>query len=237
MSDPGLTRASARAEAFRDAAVAAAAAHPPAVDPIGDPPNRVSNWNAANMLTLLRLALVPVFAVVLFADGGHNAGWRIAAWAVFAVASITDRIDGEIARRRQLVTELGKLADPIADKALMGAALIGLSALDDLPWWVTIVVLARELGVTGLRFWVLRHGVIPASRGGKVKTLVQAVAIGLYVLPLWHLLHVAAQVIMAAALVLTITTGIDYVARAVSLRRRARQSAMELPERESRSYG
>lgn len=222
MSDPGPTRASLRAEALRDAAAAAAAAHPPAVDPIGDAPDPVSNLNAANLLTLLRLALVPVFAVVLFADGGHNSGWRITAWAVFAVASITDRIDGEVARRRQLVTELGKLADPIADKALMGAALIGLSVLDDLPWWVTVVILARELGVTGLRFWVLRHGVIPASRGGKVKTLVQAVAIGLYVLPLWHPLHVVAEVIMAAALVLTLATGVDYVARAVALRRRAR---------------
>lgn len=225
MSDAGPSRTGARAEAFRDAAVAAAAAYPPPADPIGDPPSRVSNWNAANMLTLLRLALVPVFAVVLFADGGHDAGWRIAAWVVFAAASITDRIDGEIARRRHLITDLGKLADPIADKALMGAALIGLSALDDLPWWVTIVILARELGVTGLRFWVLRHGVIPASRGGKVKTLVQAIAIGLYVLPLWHPLHVLAEVIMAAALILTIVTGMDYVARAVSLRRRSQAVA------------
>ena len=104
-------------------------------------------------------------------------------WAVFAVASITDRFDGELARKRSLVTEFGKLADPIADKALVGAALIGLSLLGDLPWWVTVVMLVREVGVTVLRFWVIRHGVIAASRGGKVKTLLQAVAIGLFVLP------------------------------------------------------
>ena len=157
---------------------------PPPPDPINDPVNTVSDWNIANALTLLRILLVPVFAVVLFTDGGHHSGWRIAAWGVFAVASITDRIDGELARRRHLVTELGKLADPIADKALIGMALVGLSVLHELAWWVTVVVLARELAVTGLRFWVIRHGVIAASRGGKVKTLLQAVAIGLYVLPL-----------------------------------------------------
>ena len=103
---------------------------------------------------------------------------------VFAVASVTDRLDGDLARRRSLVTDFGKIADPIADKALTGAALIGLSALDELPWWVTVVILVRELGITLLRFWVIRHGVIPASRGGKLKTLLQTVAIGLYVLPL-----------------------------------------------------
>jgi CDP-diacylglycerol---glycerol-3-phosphate 3-phosphatidyltransferase len=200
----------------------AAALRPPPPDPINDPVNPVSDWNIANALTLLRILLVPVFAVVLFTDGGHHAGWRIAAWGVFAVASITDRIDGELARRRHLVTELGKLADPIADKALIGMALIGLSALDELAWWVTVVILARELAVTGLRFWVIRLGVIPASRGGKVKTLLQGVAIGLYVLPLSGALHAVAAVVMAAALVLTVGTGVDYVARAVSLRRQGR---------------
>ena len=180
---------------------------PPPPDPINDPVNRVSDWNLANALTLMRILLVPVFAVVLFTDGGHNTGWRVGAWGVFAIASITDRIDGEIARRRHLVTELGKLADPIADKALIGMALIGLSSLGELTWWVTVVILARELGVTGLRFWVIRHGVIPASRGGKVKTLLQAVAIGLYVLPLSGAWHDIAAVIMGAAVVLTVITG------------------------------
>jgi CDP-diacylglycerol--glycerol-3-phosphate 3-phosphatidyltransferase len=223
---PRFTAADGRLSAA-EARLTAAAMRPPPPDPINDPVNTVSDWNIANALTLLRILLVPVFAVVLFTDGGHHTGWRIAAWGVFAVASITDRIDGELARRRHLVTELGKLADPIADKALIGMALIGLSSLDELAWWVTVVILARELAVTGLRFWVIRLGVIPASRGGKVKTLLQAVAIGLYVLPLSGALHAVAAVVMAAALVLTVVTGVDYVARAVSLRRqgRARQPA------------
>jgi CDP-diacylglycerol--glycerol-3-phosphate 3-phosphatidyltransferase len=194
-------------------------------DPLADPPSPASAWNIANGLTVFRLALVPVFLVVLFWGTGHETGWRIAAWAVFAVASITDRFDGDIARRRGLVTEFGKLADPIADKALIGAALVGLSALGELWWWVTIVVLVREIGVTLLRFWVIRHGVMPSSRGGKVKTFLQAVAIGLYVLPLSGWLHDIATVIMAAAVVVALATGADYVARAVRLRRASLRSA------------
>ena len=112
--------------------------------------------------------------------------------STFAVASVTDRIDGELARRRGLVTDFGKIADPIADKALIGAALVGLSLLDELPWWVTVVILVREIGITLLRFLVIRHGVMPASRGGKLKTLLQALAIGLLVLPLAAWLHDAA---------------------------------------------
>ena len=134
---------------------------------------------------------------------------------VFAVAVITDRFDGALARNYGMVTEFGTLADPIADKTLIGAALIGLSMLGDLPWWVTVVILAREVGITVLRFAVMRRGVIPASRGGKLKTLVQAVAIGLFVLPLSGPWLVAASVVMAAAIVLTVVTGFDYVASAV----------------------
>src|SRR5262245_5995715 len=137
------------------------------------------------------------------------------AFAIFAAAVITDHIDGRIARSYDLVTEFGTLADPIADKALVGAALIGLSMLGDLPWWVTGVILAREIGVTVLRLAVLRHGVIPASRGGKLKTSVQAVAIGLFLLPLSGLWLSAAWAVMWAALVLTVLTGVDYVVSAV----------------------
>ena len=191
-------------------------------DPMAARSDAVSAWNIANALTVLRLLLVPVFAVVLVHGDGHQAGWRIGAWCVFAVASMTDRFDGEIARRRGLVTEFGKLADPIADKALMSTALIGLSRLGDLPWWITVVIVVREVGVTLLRFWVIRHGVIPASRGGKVKTLLETVAIGLFVLPLagwpgW--LHASAWVVMIAAVAIALVTGVDYVARAVRLRR------------------
>jgi CDP-diacylglycerol--glycerol-3-phosphate 3-phosphatidyltransferase len=194
-------------------------------DPIADPPSPASAWNIANGLTVVRLLLVPVFIVVLFHGTGHLTSWRIWAAGVFALASITDRFDGEIARKRGLVTEFGKLADPIADKALVGAALIGLSTLHELPWWVTVVMVVREVGVTVLRFWVIRHGVIAASRGGKVKTLLQTVAIGLFVLPLSGWLHFVAWVIMIAAVVLALVTGVDYVARAVRLRRTGRALA------------
>jgi CDP-diacylglycerol---glycerol-3-phosphate 3-phosphatidyltransferase len=191
-------------------------------DHLGDPVQSVSVLNVANLLTVVRLLLVPVFAVALFHDGGHDTAWRWIAFGIFAVASVTDLVDGELARRRGLVTSFGKIADPIADKALMGTALVGLSLLGDMPWWVTVVVLVREIGVTLLRFWVIRHGVIPASRGGKAKTLLQAIAIGLYVLPLTGWLRTVSAVILAAAVVLTVVTGIDYVARALALRRTGR---------------
>ncbi|GAC1607290.1 MAG: CDP-diacylglycerol--glycerol-3-phosphate 3-phosphatidyltransferase [Mycobacteriales bacterium] len=192
---------------------------------------RVSNLNIANQLTILRLLLVPVFAVALLWDGGHSSGWRVAAWAIFAVASWTDRIDGQLARSRGLVTSFGKLADPIADKALIGTALIGLSILDLLPWWVTAIVVVRETLVTLLRFWVIRHGVIPASRGGKLKTLLQGLAIGLYVLPLSGWLGTARAVVMVLAVVVTVVTGIDYVARALTLRQTSDRAAMKRARR------
>ncbi len=171
--------------------------------------------NAANALTVLRLALVPVFVACLLAGG---AGWRVMAFAVFAIASVTDLLDGRIARRRGLITDFGKIADPVADKVLTGAALVTLSALGELPWWVTVVILTREIWVTVLRFWVIRRGVIAASRGGKLKTLLQVVAIALYVLP--GPLAVAREVTMTAAVVVTVVTGVDYTVRAVRLPRR-----------------
>ena len=185
-------------------------------------PRRVPMVNIANALTVSRLLLVPVFLTALFADGGTSTGWRTVATVVFALASATDRLDGDLARRRGLVTDVGKMADPIADKALTGTALVGLSALDLLPWWVTVVILTRELGITLLRFWVIRHGVIPASRGGKYKTFLQTIAIGLYLLPLTDWLATVAAWVMGAALILTVVTGVDYVVRALALRRAAR---------------
>jgi CDP-diacylglycerol--glycerol-3-phosphate 3-phosphatidyltransferase len=170
--------------------------------------------NVANALTVLRLGLVPVF-VSLLVEGG--AGWRIAAFVVFGVASLTDLLDGELARRRGLITDFGKIADPIADKALTGSALVTLSALGELSWWITSVILFRELAVTGLRFWVIRRGVIPASRGGKAKTLLQVIAIGLYILP--GPSGVTRGLVMAVAVAVTLVTGADYAARAVRLRR------------------
>lgn len=192
-------------------------------DPITDPVSDVPVVNLANALTVFRIALVPVFLVTLFVDGGHDTAWRIAAWVVFAVAAVTDQVDGRVARSRGLVTDFGKMADPIADKALIGAALVGLSILGDLTWWVTVVIIVRELGVTALRFWVLRHAVIPASRGGKLKTLLQAVAIGLYILPLPGPVHWAAVVVMVLAVVMTIVTGLDYVWQALRVRSEGRR--------------
>jgi CDP-diacylglycerol--glycerol-3-phosphate 3-phosphatidyltransferase len=186
-----------------------------------------SVWNIANLLTMLRLALVPVFVMLLLADGGHNPKWRAVAWAAFAIAMITDLFDGEIARRQGLVTDFGKIADPIADKAIMGAALIGLSVLGDLPWWVTAVILARELGITLMRFWVIKYSVIPASRGGKLKTLTQGIAVGMYVLPLTGWLATGRAVLMGLAVVLTVATGADYVRQAVQLRREGLARAAE----------
>lgn len=180
---------------------------------------RPSLWNIANVLTMVRLLLVPGFVVLLVHDDGHDPAWRSFAWAAFAVAMITDLFDGELARRYGLVTDFGKIADPIADKAIMGAALIGLSALGDLPWWVTAVILFRELGITLMRFWVIRWGVIPASRGGKLKTLTQGVAVGMYILVLTGPLATLRAVLMGAAVVLTVVTGLDYVRQAVVMRR------------------
>ena len=188
-------------------------------DPAATPPQSARVVNLPNALTLVRLALVPVFAALLLADGGVDDERRYWATVVFALAIITDRYEGMIARRRGQVTEFGKLADPIADKALTGTALIGLSVLELLPWWVTLTILVREVGVTLLRFWVLRHGVIAASRGGKAKTVVQALAIGLYTLPLDGLFGTARWWVMAVAVVLTVVTGLDYVYRALVLRR------------------
>jgi CDP-diacylglycerol--glycerol-3-phosphate 3-phosphatidyltransferase len=209
---------------------------PAGADPAALPaPPGVSIWNIANALTFVRLLLVPVFAVLLLHDGGRQGSWRVAATVVFGVASLTDRFDGELARRRGLITDVGKIVDPIADKALIGTALVGLSWLDQLSWWVTVVVLVRELGVTALRFVVIRHGVMPASRGGKVKTFLQASAIGLYLLPLHGHWQTLAAVVMAAAVVVTLVTGADYVARAMTLRRTSERAQRKRAERAARN--
>jgi len=202
-------------------------------DPAAAAADPVRILNIANGLTVLRLALVPVFVVLLMTDDGQDQKMRLIATCVFAVAVITDRFDGAIARQRNLITEFGKVADPIADKALIGTALVALSLLDLLPWWVTVVILFREVAVTVLRFWVIRHGVIAASRGGKIKTVVQAAAIGMYILPLSGVLGTIRWWVMAVAVILTVVTGIDYVVRALRLRRtsaRAMQRAAQARE-------
>jgi CDP-diacylglycerol--glycerol-3-phosphate 3-phosphatidyltransferase len=178
-------------------------------------------WNLPNILTMLRIVLVPFFVWFLLEDNSQHGIWRWAAVVAFAVAIYTDKLDGDIARSRNLITNFGKIADPIADKLLIGSALVLLSALGELPWWITILILVREWGITALRFFVIRYGVMPASRGGKLKTAVQTVAIFLYILPLnsfapW-LVSVAFWV-MIVALVITVWTGVEYVIEAAKLR-------------------
>jgi CDP-diacylglycerol--glycerol-3-phosphate 3-phosphatidyltransferase len=168
-------------------------------------------------------------------DSGTNATARWWAAAVFVVASITDLLDGAIARKRNLVTTFGKVADPIADKALTGVALLGLSYLGEMPWWVTIVILGREITITLTRFFVIRHGVIPASRGGKAKTVAQMLAIFLYILPLTGWAADMRWWVLMVAVALTVLTGIDYIVRAINLRKTSERTAMKKARRAARS--
>jgi CDP-diacylglycerol--glycerol-3-phosphate 3-phosphatidyltransferase len=181
-------------------------------------PAVASNWNLPNIITVVRILLAPVFLWMLLVDNGADGALRWWAAVLFILAIATDGVDGAIARRYNLVTDLGKLLDPIADKVLTGAALIGLSILAELPWWVTALILLREIGITVFRFAMLRDRVIPASRGGKLKTISQSVAISLALLPLWLLLgdwiHGVNTVTMTIALALTVYTGVEYLVAA-----------------------
>ena len=171
-----------------------------------------SAWNVPNALTTSRFLLVPVFGWLLLHDGGDSFAFRALAFAVFVGANLTDQLDGHIARSRDQVTSFGKLVDPLADKALTGVGFVGLSLLGELSWWVTILVLSREVVITALRVWVIRRGVIiSASQGGKLKTVLQAVALAGYILPLGAIWHGVAVVVMAAAVVVTMTSGVQYL--------------------------
>jgi CDP-diacylglycerol--glycerol-3-phosphate 3-phosphatidyltransferase len=181
--------------------------------------DKPSNLNLPNVLTTLRIVLVPFFGWALLYDGGESITWRIVAWAIFVVAMITDKVDGDIARARNLVTNFGKIADPIADKAITGMAFIGLSIVGDVWWWVTILVLVREWSVTLLRLTILRYVVIAAAQSGKIKTTLQALALGGLTLPL-HLeghrstlgdiVYYAAEVCLAAAVAMTLWSGYEF---------------------------
>ncbi len=181
-----------------------------------------SNWNVPNVLTTLRIVAVPFFGWALLVDNGDSITWRCVSWAIFVVAMVTDKIDGDLARKHNLVTNFGKIADPIADKAITGMAFIGLSIVGDIWWWVTIVVLLREWSVTLLRLSVLRKVVIAAAEIGKLKTTVQALALGLLCLPLrdpdlpaWlevpgEVVFYAAQICLAVAVALTLWSGWEF---------------------------
>ncbi|QDP97208.1 CDP-diacylglycerol--glycerol-3-phosphate 3-phosphatidyltransferase [Microlunatus elymi] len=190
------------------------------------PQTESSAWNIPNALTAFRLVLVPVFAYVLLSHP-HDPWWRVASALIFVVAIFTDFLDGHLARKHNIVTTFGKLADPIADKALTGMAFIGLSIIGELWWWVTIVILVREWGITLLRFVVLRYGVMAARKGGKIKTVLQALALGLLLLPLPHWLLPVGWAVMAVAFVVTVVTGVDYLLEANRMRRVATRPTAE----------
>ncbi|WP_241228434.1 CDP-diacylglycerol--glycerol-3-phosphate 3-phosphatidyltransferase [Corynebacterium hylobatis] len=169
-------------------------------------PAKPSNFNLPNVLTSLRILVIPLFVWLVLAD---HMWW---AFGVFVALMITDKLDGDIARARNLVTDFGKIADPIADKALMTAALVSLNIIGVLPVWVTIVILVREFGITVWRMVMLRRGlVVPASKGGKVKTTLQAVAVGLYLMPLPAWMDLPSWLVMLAAVVVTVWTGAQYL--------------------------
>jgi len=185
-----------------------------------DTEQKPTNWNLPNALTTLRIVMVPFFGWALLVDGGDSILWRCIAWAIFVAAMITDKVDGDIARSRNLVTDFGKIADPIADKAITGMAFIGLSVVDDIWWWVTVLVLLREWAVTLLRLSILKRVVVAAAQSGKVKTVVQAVALTSLCLPLrqvsspWHgpgeVLFYLAEVVLAVAVALTLWSGYEF---------------------------
>jgi CDP-diacylglycerol---glycerol-3-phosphate 3-phosphatidyltransferase len=188
----------------------------PAVpDRVADPVSAVSSINVPNFLTTIRLLVVPVLAWLLFQENSTTNFNRTIAGVLFIVAALTDIADGTIARKWNLITNFGKIFDPIADKALIGAALIGLSSMGLLDWWFTWVILAREIFVTLLRFWVIKQGVIPASRGGKLKTIMQIVAISFYLLPLPSSVSLLAEILMYVAVILTLATAVDYIMKAI----------------------
>jgi len=189
-----------------------------------------SNLNVPNALTVLRILGVPVFGWLLLTQGGEDVSMRVWAFVAFCLLMITDRIDGDIARAKGLVTNFGKLADPIADKALTGMAFVGLAIIlyDIYPWFwaVTIILLVREWGITLMRFVVKKYGVMPASQGGRIKTTLQSIAIGGYVLPLeiWantvsDVLRWGVHITMAVAVGFTLVTAVHYVRDAIHLRR------------------
>ncbi|CAB4610062.1 MAG: CDP-diacylglycerol--glycerol-3-phosphate 3-phosphatidyltransferase [Actinobacteria bacterium] len=177
---------------------------------------KLARPNLPNSLTILRVLLLPFCAYALFKNGGDDTTWRIIAWTLFFIVGLSDILDGKLARSRNQITEFGKLLDPIADKAMLATAAIGSSLLGMMSWWITAVLLIREVAVTVLRFAVIKNGVIPASKGAKRKTFFQSFGVGFYILPLPSWLHLPRDVFMAYAIYLTITTGIDYFRKALN---------------------
>jgi len=193
------------------------------------PGNRPSNWNVPNALTTLRIVMVPFFGWALLHDGGHSNGWRWIAYLLFFIAMVTDKIDGDLARKHGLITDFGKIADPIADKAITGMAFIGLSIIGELWWWVTIVILVREWAVTFARLSIAKDVVMAANASGKAKTMAQGLALGGFVGPFAHLsgfwdlpgdvVWWLSADLMAIAFILTLTSGAEFARDVVRARR------------------
>jgi CDP-diacylglycerol---glycerol-3-phosphate 3-phosphatidyltransferase len=179
--------------------------------------SQVSNGNIANIITVVRILLAPLFVWLVLLDGGEHGVWRLLAAALFIAAIATDGLDGALARKRNLVTNSGIILDPIADKILIGGALIALALVAELPWWVVAVILAREIGITLFRLVVLSDRVIPASRGGKLKTVLQSITLSSWLVPTWLFLgewvFTLNWVLMGSAIVLTVVTGLDYLVK------------------------
>ena len=164
-----------------------------------------------NWLTVFRIALIPAGVWALFHSPSNT--WQIVAWIIFFLLGMTDILDGYWARKSGRTTPLGAFLDPVADKALIGSAMISLAILDRFPWWIVFVILFREIGITIFRLVVIRDGVIPASKGGKIKTLTQNFGVSFYILPLPEILHPLRDSLMAVAVILTIWTGVDYIVK------------------------
>ncbi len=172
---------------------------------------KIPSFITPNTLTVARIALIPLGVYVLFLDGGDNPRYQIMAWVIFFILGMTDIVDGNWARRSNLITPLGAFLDPVADKALIGAAMISLSILDRFPWWITILILTREIGITIFRLAVIRDGVIPASKSGKIKTLMQNFGVGFFILPFPSWLEWFRIAFISIAIVLTITSAYEYL--------------------------
>lgn len=178
---------------------------------------RLPNYITPNFITVARLLFVPVGAYTLFKNGGNDPVWQYISWIVFFILGLSDILDGNLARSRNSITELGKFLDPVADKVMIGTAMISLSILNRLPWWITIVISIREIGITIFRLAVIKRGVIAANKGGKIKSTFQNFGVGFYVLPLGEGLYWFRDGFMLIAVILTIVTGLYYVQSAFKL--------------------
>ena len=166
--------------------------------------------NLPNALTVFRILALPFCAWALFQEDGKDPTWQVIAWTMFFIVGMTDVFDGRIARKRNQISNFGIILDPIADKAFIATALIGLSILGKMPWWITALILIREIGVTVLRFAVIKREVISANRGGKIKSLLQNFSVGFYILPLPEYLYLPRDILLGIEIVLTLWTGYEY---------------------------